>query len=289
MAFGRSHATDALSSIGTAISALGESVRKGAADVTAAITKAHTDLNTKIDAIGARLHIIQTNTLTSSDGETIRREITNLRTEVATWKAEAAAVRAEAEVTRRALEAATQPATPAGENPSALPPDGSPPREHPTTANTPSSEPSRPDADRNDVGEYHDLLLIAGRVSSAKIVVHRDLWAFLIEHAAAEQHFRVPGDVKELDEGRVEVALSGRSLIAAITAVWELRRRRSRDQLVGDWALANTLYQSLRLGIHDASRSDQGPGAKRITIDIDLQQGGALPVPDSNPPEGDQP
>ncbi|MBB5121031.1 hypothetical protein [Streptomyces eurocidicus] len=104
------------------------------------------------------------------------------------------------------------------------------------------------------------LLRAAAGVSAATLVCHRDTWAFLVEQAGQEPHFRVPGRVRAgegADEGMVEVSVSGPSLIAAVTV---LARIRDDSGDPGSRALAWQLYERIAAELGNAGPCP-GPGA----------------------------
>ncbi|MFE6738431.1 hypothetical protein [Streptomyces tubercidicus] len=108
------------------------------------------------------------------------------------------------------------------------------------------------------------LLLKAAGVASAELVLHRDTWEFLMSLAVGQPHFRTPPAVEDVEHGRVKTALSGRSLIAVLIALWETRTNAS--PLQADWALATTAY--LRMASHLSPVTGSG-----ITIRIVLDDG----------------
>ncbi|GAA0490091.1 hypothetical protein ACFQ2B_32540 [Streptomyces stramineus] len=99
--------------------------------------------------------------------------------------------------------------------------------------------------DEEDPEQRRELLRAAARVASATLVCHRDTWEFLMSRVAGHAHFRMPHEVADYSAGRVQAALSGRSLIAVLIALGETRDR-GRD---GDWALATTVYDRLAEGL----------------------------------------
>ncbi|MER6359180.1 hypothetical protein ABT186_47295, partial [Streptomyces sp. NPDC001634] len=67
------------------------------------------------------------------------------------------------------------------------------------------------------------LLKGAAGISAAELQMHRDTWAFLVEHAAGDRHFHVPGVVEERD-GFVTVHVSGPSIVAVLTSLDRVSR-----------------------------------------------------------------
>ncbi|MGW2899944.1 hypothetical protein ACWDAO_36485 [Streptomyces sp. NPDC001212] len=83
------------------------------------------------------------------------------------------------------------------------------------------------------------LLKAAAGISAAELQMHRDTWAFLIEHAAGDRHFHVPGAVDE-NNGFVTVHVSGPSIVAAVTSLDRVSRT-DRDPVT--CAIAGHLHQ----------------------------------------------
>lgn len=127
-------------------------------------------------------------------------------------------------------------------------------------------------------GDHDDLLELAAGVAYAEIACHRDTWAFLVEQTARDEHFRLPGDVREKPDGTLEADLSGRSLIAVIGALW--RTRTAPATPAGTRALAAEVYQRVSEALQEMSpATDDPPGpVTRIVID-NRPRGGAAGRP----------
>ncbi|MFB6955488.1 hypothetical protein ACFCYB_00270 [Streptomyces sp. NPDC056309] len=85
----------------------------------------------------------------------------------------------------------------------------------------PSRQPAQPAeaaSSQPDGKDPSKLLKAAAGISATELQMHRDTWAFLVEHAARDRHFHVPGAVHE-DDGFVTVHVSGPSIVAAITSL----------------------------------------------------------------------
>ena len=118
-----------------------------------------------------------------------------------------------------------------------------------------------PEADVND-----DLLRAAAGISRAKLQAHRDTWAFLVEHAIRDRHFRIPGEVEDTG-GSVTVYVSGPSLVAAVTSLQDVSR--SSDSAVTR-AIAGHLHQRLTETVQAIiSNPHRGDGAGEVEIVID--------------------
>ncbi|MFF0716459.1 hypothetical protein ACWEVM_18970 [Streptomyces bauhiniae] len=86
------------------------------------------------------------------------------------------------------------------------------------------------------------LLLKAAGVASAEVFIHRDTWDWLIALTVGHDHFQIPPAVEDKGEGRVQLVLSGRSLIALLIELWDIR---ASAPLGADWALAATIYSRI--------------------------------------------
>ncbi|SEQ45989.1 hypothetical protein [Streptomyces radiopugnans] len=122
-------------------------------------------------------------------------------------------------------------------------------------------------APRDPLAEHAELLLNAAGVSRAELVCHRDTWEFLLVQAVRHPRFRVPGEVKDIGDGKVGTHLSGPSLIAALISLWKTREEPS-EEVDADWAMAAVLYDRIRDRLTEA-----GPGDGRRTVRIVLDDG----------------
>ncbi|MFD9338862.1 hypothetical protein ACFWBF_31400 [Streptomyces sp. NPDC060028] len=113
------------------------------------------------------------------------------------------------------------------------------------------------------------LLLKAAGVASAELVLHRDTWEFVSALGVNHGHFRTPPAVKDVTEGRIQAALSGRSLIAVLIELWNTRT--TATVLGADWALATTAYHRIAAELAGAAGSGE---TIRITLDDGLGQAG---------------
>ncbi|WP_243869949.1 hypothetical protein [Streptomyces liangshanensis] len=78
-------------------------------------------------------------------------------------------------------------------------------------------------------------------------------------------HFRTPPSVEDIEEGRVQTVLSGRSLIALLIELWNTRS--TATPLQGDWALATTSYNRIATELADV---DGQGDTIRIVLDDGL-------------------
>ncbi|MGW4193833.1 hypothetical protein [Streptomyces sp. NPDC005004] len=108
------------------------------------------------------------------------------------------------------------------------------------------------------------LLLKAAGVASAELIAHRDTWEWLITLAVGHGHFRVPPAVEAIHGGQVRTVVSGRSLIALLIELWNVR---TTAEVGAEWALATTAYHRLAAGL---GRAVARGGTIRITLDDGL-------------------
>lgn len=115
-------------------------------------------------------------------------------------------------------------------------------------------------------GPDDDLLRAAAGISAAELQMHRDTWAFLIEHTAGIQHFHVPGKAEE-DDGFVTVHISGPSVVAAITSVDHVSRTAANPI---SRAIAGHLHRRLTETVEEIiTRPHRGDPASPVAIVID--------------------
>lgn len=125
----------------------------------------------------------------------------------------------------------------------------------------PAEDGSQPDPRTND-----ELLRAAAGISRAQVRAHRDTWAFLVEHAIRDRHFRLPGNVVD-DSGPVMVYVSGPSLVAAITSLDQVSR--TSDSTVTR-AIAGHLHDRLTETVQAIiNNPHRGDGAEEVHIIID--------------------
>lgn len=209
-------------------------------------------VNTRIDAVQANIGALRHSTQTAADGQQIRHDIAELHALIAGWKAEAAEA-------RRLYEAAHQQKPP--QSPSADPEPGT------------DGEPSG-----GDRRSHSQLLRTAASISAATLTCHRDLWAFFVERSADRRHFRVPGLVREVDEGKVCVTLSGRTIIASLTALDQVQREHGPDR-DEDWALAGELYEAIANVVEAAGQGPRSGAGGEVAIVIDRRPGAGAASP----------
>ncbi|MFJ1839034.1 hypothetical protein ACIOJ9_34865 [Streptomyces sp. NPDC088175] len=115
-------------------------------------------------------------------------------------------------------------------------------------------------------------LMKAAGVALAELVCHRDTWEYLTGLSTNQTHFRTPPNVDDIKDGRVRVALSGRSLIALLIALWDTRDE--AEFLTADWALAATAYDRFAAELDTVGRGTQH------TVRITLDDGAPVARPD---------
>ncbi|MEU6895547.1 hypothetical protein ABZ934_28005 [Streptomyces sp. NPDC046557] len=130
----------------------------------------------------------------------------------------------------------------------------------------PAASEQTPEPQPQDPKVAHGVLLLkAAGVASAELVLHRDTWEFLSALAVDHGHFRTPPAVEDVKEGRIQAALSGRSLIAVLIELWNTRT--TATVLEADWALATTAYNRIADGLAGTTHSGE---TIRITLDDGL-------------------
>jgi hypothetical protein len=137
------------------------------------------------------------------------------------------------------------------------------PAPEPAPIHDQAPQPARtPEAQAGD----ETILRAAAGISRATLRAHRDSWAFLVEHAIHDRHFRVPGQVADKD-GAVTVHVSGPSLVAAITSLHDVSH--SGDSAVTR-AIAGHLHDRLTETVQAiVSSPHRGDGADEVEIVID--------------------
>ncbi|MGW2601614.1 hypothetical protein [Streptomyces klenkii] len=121
----------------------------------------------------------------------------------------------------------------------------------------------------------------AAGISAAELVCHRDTWAFIVEQAARNAHFRVPGEVSAGKDGAASVVVSGRSLMAILTALHAVQEQgHAADP--GDCALARKFYERITAVVDTVGPVGHRPQAagrsaaetpQRVVIVIDDRPG----------------
>lgn len=131
------------------------------------------------------------------------------------------------------------------------------------------------------------ILRAAAGISRAKLRAHRDTWAFLVEHAIHDRHFRVPGQVTDAD-GAVTVHVSGPSLVAAITSLNDISR--NGDSAVTR-AIAGHLHDRLTETVKAITAGPRRSAGDEVQIIIDDRPAGTETEPgnEARPDEGQQP
>lgn len=142
-------------------------------------------------------------------------------------------------------------------------------RERPASVQA-AAQPDREIVDQAPTTNDSDLLRAAAGISAAELQMHRDAWSFLVEHAAGDRHFRVPGSVKEVD-GAVTVQVSGPSIVATLTS---LQRVSGSDDEPGTRAIAEHLHQRFSETVQAViEQPHRGDGAEPVRIVIDDRPG----------------
>ena len=137
------------------------------------------------------------------------------------------------------------------------------PQAAPTALEDSDLEPADDQQQKRDPAK---LLKAAAGISAAQLQMHRDTWAFLVEHAAGDRHFHVPGVVDE-EKGLVTVRVSGPSIVAALTSLDRVSRT---DADPGTRAIAEHLYQRFADTVQEILKHlHRGEDAAAVRIVID--------------------
>ncbi|MCX4671576.1 hypothetical protein OG453_33640 [Streptomyces sp. NBC_01381] len=137
----------------------------------------------------------------------------------------------------------------------------------PDTESTPAQDRKPEAAPPAEAGTADEAILrAAAGISAATLQAHRDTWEFLVKHAGPDQHFHVPGAVT-IQNGAVTAAVSGPSLVAAITSLDEVSRT---GDTPGTRAIAAHLHKRLTDTVRAiVENPHQGQGAEPVTVVID--------------------
>ncbi|TVZ76904.1 hypothetical protein [Streptomyces sp. BK340] len=171
------------------------------------------------------------------------------------------------EVTGEAEGLASVPANRGEEpEPAVLGPDPAtvPPSAAAGPVGTPSSDTSGPGEQQ---AEYRRGLLAAAAVSSARLICHKDTWAFLVEKSLTHAHFRLPDRIGDTDDGQIDTHLSGRSLLAVLVTTQHILDQPPDDDLAS-WALAHAIHTRTHQAVTTA-RTERSPNGDVTTIVLD--------------------
>jgi hypothetical protein len=262
------HAVETLSNrVNDAHVAIRTSLTETRDAVVDAVTRTRTEVAGTIDAVrsdlGDRVDATHRNVdALTRDLGAARREIAELHALLQGWRAEAAEAREaarDADSANRQAEAQDDTCA-AGSSPVAAGPAPAPCAAH-------CAE-----------GEYDDghldLLRAAAGISEAEFTCHRDLWAYFLRKAGNEPHFHIPGAAED-EDGDVHVRLSGPTLVAALTAMWEVRSRSRRENPAGgDWALAEELYHAVAAAVATVLEVPRHRDRQKVAIVIDRRPQG---------------
>lgn len=282
------------------------------------VTTVRTEFNSRIDAVQGNIQALRASSVSGDDIDGLRQEVAALRQLVTEWRAEAPAAGAQpaphvaaapspAVPSPAVPEPAPAPATVSAEvvpphhqeappttPPPGEPPSAPPPGEPPAGGAGSPEPPAAGGGDAGERAEYEQLLDLAAGVAYAEIACHRDTWSFLVERAARTEHFRLPGDVEEDGDGTIEAEISGRTLIAALTALWETRQ----EAVAGTRALARRIYRSIADALRHLEPCAEGERAvTRVVVDnrppateaADAPERSDTPERSDDPQEGDDP
>lgn len=144
---------------------------------------------------------------------------------------------------------------------------GQVPEPPPATASPGGGKGSGRDGD--PYSEHLQALLRAAAVSSARLICHKDTWAFLVEQTLHHAHFRLPDHITDTADGQIDTHLSGRSLLAVLVTTQHILDNPANDDLAA-WALAHAINSRTRLAVTSASgAAERSDGGDLITITLD--------------------
>ena len=110
------------------------------------------------------------------------------------------------------------------------------------------------------------VLQAAAGISAATLQAHRDTWEFLVKHAGQDQHFHLPA-ASTTNDGAIEVAVSGPTLVAALTRLATVSDTADDP---GTRAIATHLHARLTETVEEVvTRPHRGDGAEPVRIVID--------------------
>lgn len=155
------------------------------------------------------------------------------------------------------------------------------------------SRPPTTSADPDNEKRFNHCLLAAASIASARLTCHRDTWAFAVEQTARTPHFRLPGKATPTGNGKVQVALSGRSLVAILIALRhtaDTHRPGGTALDLGNWALAATTYAKFTAAILSVDNSSQAADSlQNVTVTIDDKIGPPRTTAPAEEPEEEPP
>lgn len=138
----------------------------------------------------------------------------------------------------------------------------------PSAAAGPTGTPS---SDTSGAGEqqseYRRGLLAAAAVASARLICHKDTWAFLVEKSLTHAHFRLPDQIGDTDDGQIDTHLSGRSLLAVLVTTQHILDQPADDDLAA-WALAHAIHTRTHQAVTTAS-NERSHNGEVTTIVLD--------------------
>jgi hypothetical protein len=144
-------------------------------------------------------------------------------------------------------------------------PAAAPPSTPAEPTGTASSEPTVIDEQQ---AEYRRGLLAAAAVSSARLICHKDTWAFLVEKSLAHAHFRLPDTISDTDDGQIDTHLSGRSLLAVLVTTQHILDQPPDDDLAA-WALAHAIHTRTHQAVTTATSTERSSSGEITTIVLD--------------------
>ncbi|MFD0008940.1 hypothetical protein ACFVJ4_42205 [Streptomyces sp. NPDC127178] len=121
------------------------------------------------------------------------------------------------------------------------------------TGDAPPQVEEKAPASEEEQRAHLDSLLAAAAISSARLVCHKDTWAFLLEQTSGHTHFRLPDRITDIADGQIETHLSGRSLLAVLVTMQQILQDASPDRDMVTWALASAVYLRTKAAVADTT------------------------------------
>lgn len=154
--------------------------------------------------------------------------------------------------------------------PAVLEPEPEPADREPDPTPAPAPLPAPPESRLMRAADDPAVLQAAAGISAATLQAHRDTWEFLVKHAGQDQHFHLPA-ASTANDGAIEVAVSGPTLVAALTRLTTVSDTADDP---GTRAIATHLHARLTETVEEiVTRPHRGDGAEPVRIVIDDRAG----------------
>ncbi|MGY4983962.1 hypothetical protein ACWCYL_43770 [Streptomyces sp. 900105755] len=132
----------------------------------------------------------------------------------------------------------------------------------------PAATPNNPAGADEQRVTYLSGLLAAAAVSSARLICHKDTWAFLVEKSLTHAHFRLPDRIGDTDDGQIDTHLSGRSLLAVLVTTQRILDQPADEDLAA-WALAHAIHTRIHRAVTATTGTERSHNGEVTTIVLD--------------------